>query len=183
METYEPWMKSWKKWKHEWIHSDDHISCFVVNAIPPDRKYSSHTHHVLSHTIGIICNSKTRVNYKEKTIIVPDGTSMLPSIEFGTKKARDNYPFVVKCEIDMMEPETSFENLDILDRFGIISYNLLNFKRVYILKIVLAMESIGFGVIHNGGIVKSSKECVGEESNRYNIRLPYTGDPIWRYVV
>lgn len=182
METYEPWMKTWRKWKNEWIHSDDHIPCFVVNAIPPDRKYSSHTHKVLSHSIGIICNSQTKINYKENTICVPDGTSMSPSIEFRTKKAKDNYPSVIRHEIDINDPEPSYICLDILDRFGIISFNLMNFKRVNILRIVMAMESIGFGVIHNGGSIRSSMECIGSDSNRYSIKLPHTDDPVWKYL-
>jgi hypothetical protein len=36
---------------------------------------------------------------------------MIPSIEFGTKKERDNYPFIVKCEVDMSVPETSLNSI------------------------------------------------------------------------
>ena len=182
MEKYESWMKTWRTWHHKWIHSEEHITCFVLNAIPPNRKYSTNTHHLLSLAIGDACDSETSINYREKTIHVPDGSSMRPFIEFRNKKSRDNYPFTISQDVEFEESKTSYTSVDILDKFGIISYNLMDFKRVNILKIVKAMESLGFGVVHNGGIIKSigASSCV--PSDRFHIRLPYTDDPVWDHI-
>ena len=44
------------------------------------------------------------------------------------------------------------------------------------------MESMGFGIIHNGGVIKSSDDSSCVPSDRFHIRLPYTDDPVWKYV-
>jgi len=184
MEAYVLWLEQFRKFKYKWIHSDDKINCFVIHAIPPCQKYSTKTHCDLVAAIGLRCRTTTRINHREKSFVVEDGTSLKPTIFFNTEKARKNYP--VDLDFDhhnfvaaVTKMKTSSRQMDVLDSFGIISYKLHDFKRVDILRVVRAMESVGFGVLHNGGIICSEKESVGEPSDSFLNKLPHREDPIW----
>ena len=183
MEAYILWLEQFRKFKYKWIHSDEKVNCFVVHAIPPGQKYSTKTHCELVTAIGVRCKTKTRINHREKSFVVEDGTSLKPTILFNTEKARKNYP--VDLDFDhnfataVAKIKTSSRPMDVLDCFGIISYKLHDFKRFDILRVVKAMESVGFGVVHNGGIICSEKESIGEPSDRFLSKLPHREDPIW----
>jgi hypothetical protein len=185
MEAYVLWLEQFRKFKYKWIHCDDKINCFVVHAIPPGQKYTTKTHCDLVTAIGTRCCTQTRINHREKSFVVEDGTSLKPTVFFHTEKSRKNYP--VDLDFDhnftaaVAKIKTSSTPMDVLNCFGIISYELHDFKRVDILRVVKAMESIGFGVLHNGGIVYSEKESCGEPSERFLSKLPHREDPVWFY--
>lgn len=86
------WLEQFRKFNYKWIHSDDKINCFVVHAIPPGNKYTTKTHCDLATAIGSRCRTQTRINHREKSIVVEDGTSLKPTIFFSTKKSNKNYP-------------------------------------------------------------------------------------------
>ena len=183
MEAYVLWLEQFRKFKYKWIHSDDKINCFVVHAIPPGQEYSTKTHCDLVAAIGARCRTQTRMNHREKSFVVEDGASLKPTVFFNTEKARKNYPVDLDFDHNFVAAvakiKTSSRPMDVLDSFGIISYKLHDFKRVDILRVVKAMESVGFGVLHNGGIVCSEKESAGQPSDRFFSKLPHREDPIW----
>ncbi|CAM9203883.1 unnamed protein product [Pylaiella littoralis] len=185
MDTYNRWLDQFRKFKHEWIHSNEKVKCFVVHAIPPGNVYCTKTHCALATAIGSYCRSRTRINHREKSISVEDGTSMRPKLFFFTDKARRNYPVDLDFDHDFVlavsKIKCNTKPIDVLDSFGMISYKLLDFKRSDILRVVRAMESVGFGVLHNGGLVCSDIERTGEASDRYCSRLPHREDPVWLY--
>lgn len=183
MEAYVLWLEQFKKFKYKWIQSDDKINCFVIHAIPPGQKYSTKTHSDLVTTIGTRCRAQTRINYREKSFVVEDGTALKPTVFFNTEKARKNYPVDLDFDQNFVAAVAKIKKsstpMDVLDSFGMISFNLHDFKRVDILRVVKAMESVGFGVLHNGGIICSEKESSGEPSDRFFSKLPHREDPIW----
>lgn len=183
MEAYVLWLEQFRKFKFKWIHSDDKINCFVVYAIPPGNKYTTKTHCDLAAAIGARCQTKTRINHREKSVVVEDGTSVKPTICFKTEKSRKNYPVDLDFDHDfgvaVKKMKTSSAPMDVLDSFGIISYELHDFTRGNILRVVRAMESLGFGVLHNGGLVCSEKDSTGESSERFLSKLPHRDDPVW----
>lgn len=186
MEAYVLWLEQFQKFKHKWVHSEDKVNCFVLHAIPPGQKYSTKTHCDLVTAIGARCRTQTRINHREKSFVVEDGTSLKPKIFFNTEKAKRNYPvdldFDHNFSVAVAKIKTSSKPMDVLDSFGMISYKLHDFKRVDILRVVKAMESVGFGVLHNGGIVCSEEESVGEPSDRFSSKLPHREDPVWFFV-
>lgn len=186
MEAYVLWLEQFQKFKHKWIHSDEKVNCFVVSAIPPGHKYSTKMHCDLVAAIGSRCRTQTRINHREKSFVVEDGTSLKPTVFFNTEKSRKNYPidldFDYNLESAVAKIKTSPRHMDVLDAFGVISYKLHDFKRVNILKVVRAMESMGFGVLHNGGLICSDSASVGEPSDRFLSKLPHREDPVWYLV-
>ncbi|CAM9096347.1 unnamed protein product [Ectocarpus sp. 12 AP-2014] len=183
MEAYVLWLEQFRKFKYKWIHSDDKINCFVVHAIPPGRQYTTKTHCELVAAIGSRCQTTTRINHREKSVTVEDGTPLKPTIFFNTKKSMKNYPvdldFDQEFTVAVKKIKVSSTPMDVLDSFGIISYKLHDFKRVNILRIVRAMEITGFGVLHNGGLISSDGESTGESSDRFCSKLPHRDDPVW----
>ena len=183
MEAYILWLDQFRKFKYKWTQSDEKINCFIVRAIPPGRKYSTATHWDLITAVGIRCQAKTRINHREKSFVVDDGTSLKPTVYFHTENARKNYPidldFDYNLTVAVGKMKASQRSMDVLDSFGIISYALHDFRRVDILRFVKAMEITGFGVLHNGGLICSERESVGESSDRFCSKLPHREDPIW----
>ena len=186
MEAYVLWLEQFRKFKNKWIHSDDKISCFVVHAIPPGHSYSTKMHCDLVSAIGSRCRTKTRINHREKYFVVEDGTPLKPTVSFKNDKSRKNYPVDLDFDHDFPSAVTkmkaSSRHMDVLDSFGVISYKLDDFKRVNILRLVRAMESLGFGVLHNGGLICSDAESIGEPSDRFLSKLPHREDPVWLLV-
>lgn len=183
MEAYVLWLEQFRKFKYKWIHSEDKINCFVVHAMPPGNKYSTKTHFDLVTAIGARCQTKTRINHREKSVVVEDGTPLKPTIFFNAEKSRKNYPVDMDFDHDfsvaVKKMKISSTPMDVLDSFGMISYKLHDFTRVNILRVIRAMESVGFGVLHNGGIVCSEKESTGVSSDTFSSKLPHRDDPIW----
>lgn len=186
MEAYILWLEQFRKFKHTWIHADDKINCFVVSAIPPGHQYTTKIHCELVAAIGSWCRTKTRMNHREKSFVVEDGTSLKPTVFFNSEKSRKNYPVDLDFDHDfaaaVAKMKTSSRHMDVLDCFGMISYKLHDFKRVNILRVVRAMESVGFGVLHNGGLICSDAESTGQSSDRYLSKLPHREDPVWLLV-
>lgn len=186
MEAYVLWMEQFRKFKYKWIHSDEKINRFIVHAIPPGHRYTTKMHCDLVTAIGSRCETKTRINHREKSVIVEDGTPRKPTIFFNTEKSRKNYPvdldFDQEFPVAVKKMKTSSTPMDVLDSFGIISYKLHDFKRVNILRVVRALESAGFGVLHNGGLVCSETESTGDPSDRFCCKLPHREDPVWFFV-
>lgn len=183
MEAYVLWLEQFRKFKYTWIHSDEKINEFVLHAIPPGHKYSTKMHCDLVAAIGARCQAKTRIDHREKSFVVEDGTSLRPTVFFNTQKSKKNYPVDLDFDHDLASAvakiKTSSRHMDVLDPFGVISYKLLDFKRVNILRVVRAMESVGFGVLHNGGLICSDSASVGEPSDRFMSKLPHREDPVW----
>lgn len=185
MGTYIRWLEQFRRIKREWIDSDEKVDCFVVHAVPPGKTYCSKTHCALATAIGSYCRSQTRINHREKSISVEDGASLKPKIFFNSDKASRNYPVDLDFDRDFVVAVSKIKcnttPIDVLDSFGMISYKLLDFKRANILRVVQAMESLGFGVLHNGGLICSENESTGESSDRYCSNLPHREDPVWLY--
>ena len=186
MEAYVLWLEQFRKFKHTWVHSDEKVDRFVVHAIPPGRKYTTRTHCDLVAAIGLHCRAQTRMNHREKSFVVEDGTSLKPTVVFRTDKAAKNYPVDLDFDHDfpsaVAKMKKSSRPMDVLDSFGIISYELRDFQRCDVLRVVRAMESVGFGVLHNGGLVHSSSDSTGGPSDRYLSKLPHREDPVWLLV-
>ncbi len=186
MEAYVLWLEQFRKFKYKWIHSEEKINCFVIHAIPPGHKYSTKTHCDLVAAIGLRCRAKTRMNHRDKTFEVEDGTSLKPTVHFRNDVSRKNYPNDLDFDRDpctaVAKMKASSRDMDVLDSFGVISYNLLDFRRVNVLRVVRAMECMGFGVLHNGGLICSDADSVGEASDRHFSKLPHRDDPIWYLV-
>ena len=186
MEAYVLWLEQFRKFKHKWIHSDEKVNCFVVHAIPPGHTYSTKTHCDLVAAIGLRCQARTRINHREKSFVVEDGTPLKPTVMFKNDKSLKNFPNDLDFDHDFRRAVTklkaSSRHIDVLDSFGIISYKLQDFKRVNILRVVRAMESLGFGVLHNGGLICSDSDSAGEPSDRFLSKLPHREDPVWFFV-
>jgi len=183
MEKYEEWTKNWKKWKYEWVDSKEKINCFLINTIPPERVYSSRTHCELVMAIAEFTGQDVYSGNGIDCIQINDKSPQRPFIRFHTEKAQTCYPKspVFKGEIGMaiINMKSNKEPIDILDIFGFISYELHNFTRSNVLKTVVAMETIGFGVLHDGGIIGSLDSSIGTPSTRHHTRLPNRDDPVW----
>ena len=183
MDTYDSWTKNWRKWRDEWIDSEDKITCFVISAVPPSRIYTTRTHCELIMSISDFTNYKTSESNDIDCIKINDNTAIRPFVRFHTEKARKNFPKKTKFKGEIGMAITNMKSndtpLDVLDNFGFISYELHYFTRVNILKTVIALETSGFGVLHDGGVVGSLEESVGEYSTRYKNRLPNRDDPVW----
>lgn len=187
MDTYFLWLEQFRRFKHKWVHSDEKVNVFAVHAIPPGRAYSTKTHIALANAIGSHCRTKARINYRDKSVTVEDGTSLKPTMVFGNDKSAKNFPVDLDFDHDfataVAKMKVSNTPMDVLDSFGIISYRLCDFRRVNILRVVRAMESVGFGVLHNGGIVCSEEESTGQpSSDRVYSKLPHRDDPVWLFV-
>lgn len=172
-------MKDWATYKFNWMDSEERIDAFVLNAIPPDKKYSTMLHFQLSLEISRLTGHGSRINQKNKCIEVLDGYSLVPSIHFQDTDACARYPWSVRYNM-LSGSDVSEEEVDVLDRFGLLSFRLTDFRRVSVLKIVKAMKLLGFGVIH--GEVGSDDYRSAEPSGRFHSKIPLVDDPIWMYV-
>ena len=159
MEAYVLWLEQLEKFKYTWIHSGENINCFVLHAIPPGHIYS--TKHTLiwprrsDCAADHRCASTTARSLSSSRTVRPSS----PHFLFNTEKLRENYPVDLDFDHDfgkaVAKMKTSLRHMDVLDSFEILSYKLHDFKRVSILRVVKSMESTGFGILHNGGIVCS----------------------------
>lgn len=179
MDRYEAWMKDWTTYKFNWIGSEERIDAFVLNAIPPDKKYSTMLHFQLSLEISRVTGHGSRISQKNKCIEVIDGYPLTPSIHFQDIEACSRYPWSVRYSM-LTGSEVSEDEVDVLDRFGIVSFRLTDFRRVTVLRIIKAMKFLGFGVIH--GEVGSDEYRSVEPSGRFYSKIPVVDDPIWMYV-
>ena len=177
---YEAWMKQWNTYKFNWIESDDVIDAFVLNVVPPDKKYSTMLHFELTLEIDRSMGFKTRINQKEKRIDIQTGSPLKPSIYFHNEGVCSRYPWTVDYGMTVNSMTATTEPLDIQDDLGFVALRLEDFRRVYILKIVMIMKRMGFGVLH--GVVESGKHVVGGSSKRFHSKIPNVDDPIWMYV-
>ena len=179
MDRYEAWMKDWTTYKFNWINSEERVDAFVLNAIPPGKRYSTMLHFQLSLEISRVTGHGSRINQKNKCIEVPDGYQLVPSIHFQDTDACSRYPWSVRYSM-LNGSEVSDDEVDVLDRFGLVSFRLTDFRRVSVLKIVRAMKLLGFGVLH--GEVGSDEYRSSEPSGRSHSKIPVVDDPIWMYV-
>jgi hypothetical protein len=181
MERYEAWMKEWGTYKFNWIDSTETVDSFVINAIPPDNKYSTMLHFELALEIERWFGCKTRINQKERRIEMHDGSHLRPSVCFHDKKACSRYPWAVEYGMRVGPMTATTDPIDVVSGFGFVSFRLDDFRRVCVLKIVLLLKSMGFGVLH--GVVSSKTDSVGEPSRSHLSKIPRNDDPIWKYVL
>ena len=179
MDRYEAWMKDWGTYRFNWIDSEERVDAFVINVIPPGRKYSTMMHFQLSLEISRLTGHGSKINQRNKCIEVQDGYPLVPSIHFQDIDACSRYPWSVRYSM-LNGSDVSDDEVDVLDRFGMVSFRLTDFRRVSILKTVKAMKLLGFGVVH--GEVGSDGYRMVEPSARFHSKLPVVDDPIWMYV-
>lgn len=178
MEKYEEWMKQWNVYRFNWVESTERVDSFVINSVPPLRKYSTMLHFELALEIARVTGLSAGINQRERCIEVPDGHVVTPSIYFNNKESCDKYPWSVNYSMMVSSMTANEDRIDVLDRFGVLSLRLSDFRRVHILKIVKAMKGLGFGVVH--GEIGSDSYNVGEPSTQFYSKLPRIDDPIWK---
>lgn len=180
MDRYEAWMKEWVTYKFNWINSHDRVDAFVLNVIPPGNKYSTLLHYQISLEIYRLTGHKSKINQKNKCIEVRDGYQIIPSIHFQDVNACAKYPWSVSYSM-LIGSDVSDEGVDVVDRFGLVSFRLTDFRRVTILKIVKAMKTLGFGVLH-GEVGSNDYRSDKDSGSVVHSKIPILDDPIWMYV-
>lgn len=154
-ELYVDWITKWRLWKKAWCESDDPVVQFYVQLISKDGVYTA-THHAeladgLAKSIGPPTIDQNGV------IEIRNGAVVLPTI-YTTTNA------INRCQ----------------DRLGIVTLKLSFFSRPEILKVVLVLEDIGHGVLHDNGRVVSSRYANSIETPR---KMPWRDDPVWAIIV
>lgn len=148
--VYADWVSTWRKWKHAWCESRDPVVQFCIRAITRDRIYTPENHAELTEEL---CRSvgSSRMG-RDSTIIVSTRSNVLSTISSTLR----------------------------VDEFGIITFKLSLFPRKDILRVVLCLENLGYGVIHDGGRVFSREYNDSQDPSQK--RMPLRDDPVWRYV-
>ena len=181
MDRYEAWMKEWRTYRYNWVDSDEIVDAFVINAVPPRKKYSTMLHFELSLEISRSTGFRTRINQKEKCIELFNGSPLKPSILFHDEGACSRYPWSsVDYGMTVGSMTATEDPLDVQDAFGFVSLRLVDFSRSCILKVAKIMKQMGFGVLH--GSVESTDHIVGGTSRRFLSKLPDQDDPVWMCV-
>jgi len=180
MDKYEEWMKQWNTYKFNWTESEESIKAFVLNVIPPEGGYSTMLHFELALEIDRYIGLQTRINQKEKCIQIYHGSHIKPSIYFHDEDVSSRYPWSVNYSMSASAMTATKDPIDVQDEFGFISLRLEDFRRVYILKLVKVLKSMGFAVLH--GVVSSGTRSIGESSRRLYTKIPSVDDPIWNYI-
>ncbi len=149
--VYTDWVHTWRKWKNAWCESGDPVVQFCIQVITRDRKYTPENHAEFTRALGETVGL-SRVN-RDSTITVSTGLNVLSTISSTLR----------------------------VDEFGIVTFKLSLFPRRDILRVVLCLENLGYGVIHDGGRVFSRDYIDSQDSSQK--RMPLRDDPVWRYVL
>ena len=154
-EIYHDWLAKWRKWKHAWCNSDELLVAFSVRAIAKNRTYSEDDHADLANQICKFTGSKVSINKAAEILchVSPSVTSVLTVTTPGKRRPA--------C-----------------DRLGVVTFQLSFFTRKNILKVALALEFLGHGVIHDNGRVVSN-EYDNSCSANIQQKMPHRDDPIW----
>ena len=159
---YSNWMSNWKQWKTKWIDSDDIVNIFTICAIPPGKHYTYSTHldfaALLNSAIGL-----TNVN-RAGTIMLKLKRGVDPEINISSGK---------------LSVDKNNEYLNVCDRFGFIEFSLHFFTRKEILQVAYSLEKMGFGVLHDSGIVCSTTYTTNIKPPK---KMPNRDDPVWLYI-
>ena len=149
--VYSDWVHTWRKWKHAWCESGDPVVQFCIQAITRDRSYTPEDH---AEFTGALCETVglSRMN-RDSTITVSTRSNVLSTISSTLR----------------------------VDEFGIVTFKLSLFTRSDILRVVLCLENLGYGVIHDGGRV-SSRDYTQSQDPSSQKRMPVRDDPVWKYV-
>lgn len=182
MDRYEAWMKEWNTYKFNWVDSRDVVDAFVLRVIPPKKKYSTMLHFELALEITRYTGLGARIIQKRRCIEISDGSpaNQTPSIYFHDKDASSRYPWTVDYGVTVGAMTATTDPVGVDDEFGFVSLRMENFRRVYVLKMVMVLKKMGFGVLH--GEVESAGYRTWDSSDRYHSKLPSCDDPIWMYV-
>ena len=148
-EIYFDWMSKWRLWKKAWCECDEPVVNFYVKFIVKGCKYTPNDHADLAAEVGKFIGT-SRVD-KGGIIEVHNKSVVRPTISKFTGS----------------------------DRLGIMSLKLSFFSRPEILRIVLALERLGHGVLHDHGRVVSTCYVNVDENPR---KLPVRDDPVWSIV-
>ena len=153
-EIYHDWLAKWRKWKHAWCNSDELLVGFSIRAIAKNRTYSENDHANLAQELRKFTGSKVSINKcaEIECYVSPSVTSVLTVTTQGKRPG---------C-----------------DRLGVVTFRLSFFTRRNILKVALALEFLGHGVIHDNGRVVSN-EYDNSCSENLQQKMPYRDDPIW----
>ncbi|CAM9256311.1 unnamed protein product, partial [Sphacelaria rigidula] len=155
-EIYVEWMSKWRLWKKAWCESDESVVQFYLKFIGKQGKYSPADHADFSASV-VRFLGPSRID-KKGVIEVGNGAVVRPTISV----------------IESGSTNTVYQ-----DRLGIVTLKLSFFSRKDILKIALALEMLGHGVLHDNGRVVSSSYANEEKPPR---KMPFRDDPVWSIV-
>ena len=158
-EVYYDWISKWRKWKHAWCVSDEIITVFSIRAIAKKKVYTEIDHANLAHELCKLTGS--RVNISKNGEILCHVSHSLTSVIVAKSPGGKGGP--------------------VADRFGIVTFELGFFRRQDILRVSLALESLGHGVIHDDGRI-SSTEYNDMGSAVTHRKMPQRDDPVWALV-
>ena len=153
-EVYGKWIINWRKWKKYWCDDYEPVVLFHIKFICKNKTFTFNEYAEMSSFFN--CIGKTSIDRKG---IININSKVLSNHFFSVELVKHNEEY--------------------MDNFGIVTFKLHMFTRKQILTIVKIIEQLGYGVIHNNGIVVSCEY----EINCNSSRLPYRDDPIYDCII
>ncbi len=152
-EVYRKWIINWRRWKNYWCNDTEPVVLFHLRFICKNKTFTGYEYAEMSSFFNDI--GKTNIDRKG---IININSKLLSNHFFS---------------IELVKHDDKY-----IDRFGIVTFKLHMFTRKHILTIVKIIEQLGYGVIHNNGIIVSSEY----EINYTPSKLPDRDDPVYNYI-